>query len=133
MSGSGLFLDSSVLLYLRSADAGKADSAESLLRLRPVISVQVLNEFANVSRRKLRRERPEIIDALKHIKAICPVVPVTLSMHERGLDLAATQGFSVYDAMIVAAAEGSDCGTVISEDMQHGRQICSLTIRHPFQ
>ena len=47
------FVDTNVLLYLLSDDQAKADRAEALLAQRVVISVQVLNEFANVARRKM--------------------------------------------------------------------------------
>ena len=46
------FVDTNVLLYLISTDAAKAERAEQVLAGRIVISVQVLNEFANVARRK---------------------------------------------------------------------------------
>jgi predicted nucleic acid-binding protein len=48
------FLDSNVVLYLLSGEACKADRAEALLRARPTISVQVLNEITSVCLRKLR-------------------------------------------------------------------------------
>lgn len=133
MSASGVFLDTNTLLYLRSDDAAKADAVEKLLRLRPVISVQVLNEFASVSRRKLGQGWPEIAEALEHIKAICPVIPLTLAVHERGVALATEHGFSLYDAMIVAAAEAAGCDTLFSEDMQDGRRLGAVTIRNPFR
>ena len=46
------FVDPNVLLYLIAADAAKAEQAEQVLAGGIVISVQVLNEFANVARRK---------------------------------------------------------------------------------
>ena len=49
MSGSEDFFDTNVLLYLLSADAAKADRAEELLAIGGTISVQVLNEFADVA------------------------------------------------------------------------------------
>ena len=48
------FFDTNVPLYLLSADAAKADRAEDLLAAGGTISVQVLNEFAAVARRKQR-------------------------------------------------------------------------------
>ena len=51
---SGDFFDTNVLLYLLSGDAAKADRAEALVRKGGRISVQVMNEAANVMRRKLR-------------------------------------------------------------------------------
>src|SRR5688572_21926357 len=50
---SAEFLDSSVVLYLASADTAKANRAEELVGAGGLISVQVLNEVANVLRRKL--------------------------------------------------------------------------------
>ena len=48
----GSFLDTNVLVYLAQSDAAKAERVEPLLTVSAVISVQVLNEFANVLRRK---------------------------------------------------------------------------------
>ena len=46
------FLDSNVLVYAFTTDK-RAAAAQALLQDRPAISVQGLNEFANVARRKL--------------------------------------------------------------------------------
>lgn len=52
MSAGNPFFDTSVLFYLLSNDARKADQAEALLANRGIISVQVLNEFTAVALRK---------------------------------------------------------------------------------
>ena len=49
MSAAENFFDTNVILYLLSADTGKADRAEVLLTAGGTISVQVLNEFASVA------------------------------------------------------------------------------------
>jgi predicted nucleic acid-binding protein len=49
----GAFFDTNVLLYLASEDEAKANCAESLLQAGGTTSVQVLNEIANVTRRKI--------------------------------------------------------------------------------
>ena len=54
------FFDSNVLLYLTSGDASKADRAERLLSAGGVVSVQVLNEVAEVARRKFRMDWLEV-------------------------------------------------------------------------
>ena len=66
MGGAEPFLHTNVLLYLLSADAAKADGAEELLTAGGVISVQVLNEFANAASRKLDMTWPEIREILAH-------------------------------------------------------------------
>ena len=50
----GSFFDTNVLLYVASGDRAKADRAEELIGAGGFISVQVLNEIANVVRRKMR-------------------------------------------------------------------------------
>lgn len=41
--------------------------------------------------------------------------------------------FSFWDSLIVEAAFQSGCCTLLSEDMQDGREIGPLTIRNPFK
>lgn len=43
------FFDTNVLVYLASGDAAKADRAEAAVAAGGAISVQVLNELANVA------------------------------------------------------------------------------------
>jgi predicted nucleic acid-binding protein len=61
------FLDTNVVVYLMSGDVAKASKAESLIGNGGVISVQVLNEFTSVARRKLGltwAETQEVLEAL---------------------------------------------------------------------
>ncbi len=48
------FFDTDILVYLASGDAPKADRAEAIIAAGDSISVQVLNELANVVRRKMQ-------------------------------------------------------------------------------
>ena len=50
---SGQFFDTEALLYILSGNPAKADQAEKLIGEGGMISVQVLNEVANVVRRKV--------------------------------------------------------------------------------
>jgi predicted nucleic acid-binding protein len=133
MSTAGVFFDTSVVLYLLSAYAAKADRAEELLAKGGTISVQVLNEFASVASRKLRMKWPEIAEVLAQVREVCSVEPVSLQTHERGLELAPRHGVLLYDALIVAAALLAGCATLYSEDMHDGLVVeGALTIRNPF-
>lgn len=127
------FFDTNVLLYLFSANAQKADRVEEILVPGSVISVQVLNEFSSVALRKLGMKMADVREALDPVKAICTVIPLTLLIHERGLQVAERYGFSIYDALIVAAALDADCTTLYTEDLQHGQVIDhTLKITNPF-
>ena len=126
------FVDTNVLLYLLSSDAAKADRAEAVLAGRIVISVQVLNEFANVARRKMRLEWRAIEQALRDIRRFAEVFPLTLETHERGIALASRYQLTVYDAMITASALEAGCETLASEDFSAGQKFERLTVRNPF-
>jgi predicted nucleic acid-binding protein len=133
MSAAEDFFDTNILLYLLSADASKAGRAEALLAQGGTISVQVLNEFVAVASRKLRLSWPEIHEVLGPIRAVCSVNPITTEVHERALQVAERYGFSIYDALIVAAALMAGCKTLYSEDMQHGQVIeRRLRVCNPF-
>jgi predicted nucleic acid-binding protein len=127
------FVDSNVLLYLISSDAAKADRAAAILKTGPTISVQVLNEFANVCVRRKALRVPEVREILAVLRLASTVVDVTLGVHEAGLALHERYGFSIYDAMIVAAAAEAGCTALYSEDLEHGQRVGGLTIRNPFR
>jgi predicted nucleic acid-binding protein len=133
MSETESFFDTSVLLYLLSAEPKKADRVEELLAQRGVISVQVLNEFTAVATRKLGLSFLESREVLETIRTICSTQPLTVEHHDRGVEIAERYRFSFYDAIIVASALISGCKTLYSEDMQHKQVIDKqLTIINPF-
>jgi predicted nucleic acid-binding protein len=130
----GSFFDTNVVLYLASGDRAKADRAESLIAAGGIISVRVLNEVANVARRKMRLSWDETLAFLSTVRALLPVEKLTIETHETGLVLAERYGFSIYDSMIAAAALLAGCDTLWSEDMQDGMLIdARLRIANPFR
>ena len=132
MSAAEAFFDTSVLLYLLSADHGKADRAEALLAGGGVVSVQVLNEFASVALRRLVLALPEVREVLSAIRAACSVRPIDIETHELGLDILERFRVSLYDSLIIAAAVRAGCTTLYAEDLEHAQSIDRLTIRNPF-
>jgi predicted nucleic acid-binding protein len=127
------FLDTNVLIYLASEDSEKALRVEALLEGGCIISVQVLNEIANVARRKMKLEWRETLNFLGLVRGLTVVEPVNVDTHDEGLRVAARYQLSIYDGMIIGAAMLADCKTLWSEDMQDGLQIDGhLTIRNPF-
>jgi predicted nucleic acid-binding protein len=130
----GSFFDTNVLIYVASGDTTKADRAEKLIGNGGTISVQVLNEIANVARRKMEMSWPETHAFLSMVRNLLPVQAITLDVHETGLALAERYRLSIYDAMIAAAALHADCDTLWSEDMQDGMAIENrLRIVNPFR
>ena len=130
----GSFFDTNVLLYLASNDAVKAERTEALLIAGGMISTQVLNEIANVARRKMRFSWERTHRLLAQVRQLlAEITPVTVEIHEAGLGLAERYRLSVYDGMIAAAALDSGCDTLWSEDMHNGLMIDGkLQVRNPF-
>jgi predicted nucleic acid-binding protein len=130
----GSFFDTNVLVYIASDDTAKADRAEAAIADGGTISVQVLNELANVARRKMRMTWTETNTFLNTLRSLLTVHPLTLEIHETGLALAQRYGLSTYDAMIAASALHAGCNTLWSEDMQDGLVVeDSLRIINPFR
>lgn len=126
------FLDTNILVYAQHDDRRSA-RARQALAAGGVISVQVLNEFANVLRRKLSRSWDEIAEAVDDVAALLdPPRPLTAETHMAALVIARQYQLSFYDALIVAAAVEANCALLLTEDLQHGQTIEGLTIQNPF-
>ena len=133
MPGAEVFFDTSVLLYLLSGDAAKADRVEALVADGGNLSVQVLNEFAAVARGKLALSFGEIREILATVRSLCHVHPLTSETHDRALFLAERYKFSVYDSAIIASAILADCTRLYAEDLQHRQRIGQrLAVINPF-
>ena len=127
------FLDTNIIVYAFSTNDPRSTKAVALIEGGGAISVQVLNEFVHVLRRKQGRDWVEIIDALDVLTILLDApAPLTGELHEMAVKIARRQNFSIYDSLIVAAAQHTGCAVLYSEDLQHGQRIDQLTIRNPF-
>ena len=128
------FFDTNVLIYAVAQDDLRSTQAEELLASGGVLSVQILNEFASVARRKILMPWTDVMEALNAFRVLCPSPrPITLEMHEAALKIAEKHGYNVYDALVISAALEAGCTTLYSEDLHDGQTIDGqLTIRNPF-
>jgi predicted nucleic acid-binding protein len=130
----GSFFDTNVLVCIASGDPVKADRAEALIRDGGVISVQVLNELANVARRTMRMTWPDTHAFLSALRGLLTVQAITIETHETGLAFAERYTLSTYDAMMAASAYQAGCDVLWSEDMQDGMTLGErLRIVNPFR
>jgi predicted nucleic acid-binding protein len=129
------FFDANIFVYTVVQDDPRSQKAEDLIAEGGTVSVQVLNEFADVVRRKAKMPWDEVRFAVENIKALCPnPLPVTLDTHREALAIAERYGYRIYDALIVASALEGRCTILYSEDMRDGQVIeRRLTIRNPFR
>lgn len=127
------FLDSNILVYAVSDDP-RSEVAQELVRQHFIVSVQSLNEFANVARRKLRMPWQEIeeISALYREYAD-EIVAIDKDLHVSALRIASRYEHSFYDACILAAAIRSGATILYSEDMHSGQRLEEgISILNPF-
>ena len=127
------FFDTNILVYALANNEPKREAAQAVLAEGGVISVQVLNELANVLRTKQREQWPRIEAALIVVERwFETTLPLTLGTHHAALALARNHGIGIYDALILAAAIEAGCETLYTEDLQHGRRFGDCTIVNPF-
>jgi predicted nucleic acid-binding protein len=130
-----VFLDTNVLICAIAQNDPRCLRAEELLLAGGALSVQVLNEFVSVARRKIQMSWPDVTEALSAILELCPSpAPITLESHEAASRLAQKYGYGIYDSLVLAAALQSKCEVLYSEDFQDGQKIeGKLTVRNPFR
>ena len=128
------FFDTNVLVYALAGNDPRSAQAEELLASGGVLSVQILNEFASVARRKISMSWDDVTEALDAFRVLCPApLPITIEIHEAALKIAEQHGYNIYDALVVSAALEAGCTTLYSEDLHDGQTIDGqLTIRNPF-
>ncbi len=132
------FLDTNILLYGYDLDAPlKRAIAQSLIEqawLQPghvAISVQVLQEFhVNFVR---SGHLPAEATALIGDFSLWPVIDNSLALLRLGLSLQARWQLSLWDAMIVAAAQTSGARELLTEDLSHGQDYGGVRAVNPFR
>src|SRR3954453_10203318 len=118
------FIDSNVFLYLfDDTSPAKRAIAEHLVYAaietgEACISFQVIQEFLNVTTRKLgtpatRDEARRLMDSV--LVPLWTVMP-SQALYHRALDIHARYQSSFYDSLIIAAALAAGCIRLYSED-----------------
>ena len=139
---SRVFLDTNVIVYSIDADEPeKRQRALEILRgddskLRDstlVVSTQVLQEFYVTAVRKLRRPlSEEVAEAAVRRLAGLPVVALDAKLIVDAIDTSRAHALSLWDALIVRAAQRGGCDVLLTEDMQDGRVFENTVLRNPF-
>jgi predicted nucleic acid-binding protein len=130
-----VFFDSNVLIYAMVSGDSRRERAQQLVGQGGAISVQVLNEFVAIARRKMRMPWEDVSEALDAVRILFPSpLAITVDTHETALKIARQYGFGIDDALIASSALEVNCATLYSEDLQDGQIIEKrLTIRNPFR
>ena len=128
-----VFLDTNILLYLLSDDKHKKDMAKQLFKNDHNISIQVLNEFSNVSLKRFKLSTQKTKSIIENISENSNIFPYSANTIVSALNLKERYKYQFYDCLILATALENSCTILYSEDMQH-KQIIekSLQIINPF-
>lgn len=127
-------LDTNVLVYAFVGEDARAERAEDLLRGRPWISVQALNELVNVLRRKRALSWAEVAVVVDTVTRLCLVADQTLESHRLALQLVRRYSLSWWDALHLAVALDAGVTVFFSEDLHDGLVVENqLRISNPFR
>lgn len=134
---NAVFVDTNVLVYrFDTSEPFKHERAtlwlDHLWRDRlGRISTQVLHELYATLTRKLSAPVDEARTIVRALSAWQPQV-VDLEVVERAFSLEDRFHLAWWDALIVAAAQGSDATILLTEDLQHGQVLDGLRVVSPF-
>jgi len=133
------FIDTNIWVYtVDSADPEKRrralDVVGPLTPYELVVSAQVLAEFHAVVSRKLATSLdPETAIGLVARIAALPVVPIDGPLVVSATEASHAWGVSIWDALIIRAAEAAGCTLLLSEDLGDGRTYGSVTVVNPLR
>jgi predicted nucleic acid-binding protein len=94
-------------------------------------NLQVANEFTHIVLRKLRLPAETVFRLADDI-LLWGDSPVTSETVSRAREIHQRYGYSWWDAILLASALELSCTHFLSEDLQDGQQLDSLTIVDPF-
>ena len=134
-----VFVDTNIWVYaVDRADPHKRERARAAIRPRDgahiAVSSQVLSEFYTVVTRKLstplsEEQAAQMVDRLVRL----PVVPVDADLITRGIAGSRAWNISLWDALIIRAAEIAGCSQVLSEDLADGATYGSVRVVNPLR
>lgn len=132
------FFDTNVLIYADDAGQPEKQSIATALfeehrRARTgVISIQVLQEYFVIATKKLGIDAAAArrkVELIAELDIVAPELDDVLA----AIDLHRLHGFSFWDALLVRAANRSGCRVLLTEDLQHLRELDGVKIVNPFR
>jgi predicted nucleic acid-binding protein len=137
-----VFFDTNILIYLfdksdkQKQDVIKKVISEHFISSQIFLSVQVINEFINVTTRKI--DQPISFTRLKEIIEILDemfiISSISLNTTLKAVEISKKYKLSHWDSLIISSALEARCNILYSEDMQHNFLIEEkLRIVNPFK
>ncbi len=130
------FIDTNLIVYANDRrDSRKQQQALDVIRREirertGVISIQVLQEFANTALNKLGQEPSVLLRQLALLETLTVVRPDP-PMVRRAVELKTLFQLPFWDASILAAAESAGCRHLFSEDLNAGQAYGAIRVINP--
>jgi predicted nucleic acid-binding protein len=137
MSAERLSLDSNILYYTVDADAGeRQERAREVVRQAArgdcVLSLQTLCEFFASTTRRGKLTAAQAIAHVEDWQSLFPVVAATPGSLRLAMRAVEHHSLSFWDAMQWAVAKQAGATVLLSEDLQHDRELEGVRFRNPF-
>ena len=97
-----------------------------------VIPAQVLGELFRVLTGRAKRSTEDARAAVMQWADSFETVDTPWTAFQAAFDLATTNHFQIWDALIMSIAAENRCRMLVSEDMQHGFTYRGVTIVNPY-
>jgi predicted nucleic acid-binding protein len=131
------FIDTNLIVYANDKrDIEKQAQALDVIRREiregtGVISIQVMQEYANTALNKLNQEAGIVLRQLALLETLTIIRPDP-PMVRRAVELKMLFQLSFWDASILAAAESAACRQLFSEDLNVGQAFGAIRVINPF-
>ena len=139
MSAERISLDANILFYTVDADAGeRQDKAREIVRRAALsydcfLTLQTLGEFFASTTRKGKLTAAEAAVHLEDWQTLFPVVAATPGSLRLAVRAVEQHNLSFWDAMLWAVVKQAGATLLLSEDLQHDRELEGVRFRNPFR
>ena len=133
-----VFFDSNILVYV--VDDSEPEKQKKAIELitksieekNGMISTQSLQEFYNVSTKKLKCDVDKAREYTRNFSESFDVTQISVSLILAAIDVSIKHKLSFWDSLIVAAARESASVVLYSEDLNDGEIIDGIKVCNPF-
>lgn len=137
MSVERLSLDANILFYTVDADAGgRQERAREIVRRAALadcfLTLQTLSEFFASTTRKGKLTAAQAAAHVEDWQTLFPVVAATPGSLRLAMRAVEQHTLSFWDALQWAVAKQAGATLLLSEDMQHDRELEGVRFRNPF-
>ncbi|HEX5719346.1 MAG TPA: PIN domain-containing protein [Thermoanaerobaculia bacterium] len=137
MSVERLSLDANILFYTIDADAGeRQERAREIVRRAALadcfLTLQTLCEFFASTTRKGKLTPAQAAAHVEDWQSLFPVVAATPGSLRLAMRAVEQHNLSFWDAMQWAVAKQAGATLLLSEDLQHDRELEGVRFRNPF-